>query len=92
VVFFYWALELFQLCIIFLLGFGIASTVYYLSIGFWNKLSFHNFIGGEKRKAKNTTLLNEFQNPIEKYHTVETIPKPNRKNNTLLKQFQNPIE
>jgi uncharacterized 2Fe-2S/4Fe-4S cluster protein (DUF4445 family) len=50
-------------------------------------------------------LWEQFQNPIEKYHTVGTIPKSNRKiphcgnnskiqwkNTTLSEQFQNTIE
>ena len=36
VVFFYWILELFLQCGIFLLDFGIVPTVWYFSIGFWN--------------------------------------------------------
>jgi len=47
-----------------------------------------------KNKTKNTTLLEQYQNLIEKYHTVGTIPKSNRKtkNTTLLEQYQNLIE
>jgi len=36
VVFFYWILELFRQCGIFLLDFGTVPTVLYFSIGFWN--------------------------------------------------------
>jgi hypothetical protein len=36
VVFYYWMLELFQQCCIFLLDFGTVPTVLYFSIGFWN--------------------------------------------------------
>jgi hypothetical protein len=35
--------------------------------------------------------LEQFQNPIEKYNTVGTVPKSNRKI-LLLEQFQNPIK
>ena len=30
-------------------------------------------------KNKNTTLSEQFQNPIEKYRSVGTVPKSNRK-------------
>jgi hypothetical protein len=33
----------------------------------------------EKEKTKNTTLSEQVQNLIEKYHTVRTGPKSNRK-------------
>jgi predicted LPLAT superfamily acyltransferase len=38
--------------------------------------------------------LEQYQNLIEKYHTVGTVPKSNRKtkNTTLLEQYQNLIE
>jgi hypothetical protein len=36
VVFFYWILELFQQCCIFLFDFGTVPTVLYFSIGFWS--------------------------------------------------------
>jgi hypothetical protein len=36
VVFFYWILELFQQCCIFLLDVGTVPTVLYFSIGFWS--------------------------------------------------------
>jgi hypothetical protein len=36
VVFFYWILELFRQCGIFLLDFGTVPTVLYFSIGFWS--------------------------------------------------------
>jgi hypothetical protein len=65
-------LELFQQCCIFLLDFGAVPTVLYFSIGFWNcsnSVVFFYWI----------LLLEQFQNPIEKYNTVGTVPKSNRK-------------
>jgi hypothetical protein len=81
VVFFYWILELFPQCGIFLLDFGIVPTVWYFSIGFWNcSHSVVHTVGtitksnrkiphcgnNSKIQWKNTTLSEQFQNPIEK--------------------------
>jgi len=44
------------------------------------------------KNKKYHTASEQFQIPIEKYHTVATVPKSNSKNTTLSEQFQNPIE
>jgi hypothetical protein len=41
VVFFYWILELFPQCCIFLLDVGTVPTVLYFSIGFWNCFNYN---------------------------------------------------
>jgi len=60
---------------------------------------YHNVgaVPESNRKTKNTTMSEQFQNPIEKqkkYHNVLAVPESNRKtkNTTLSEQFQNPIE
>jgi hypothetical protein len=53
------------------LDFGTVPTVLYFSVGFWNcsnSVVFFYWI-----------LELQLQNPIEKYHTVGTVPKSNRK-------------
>jgi hypothetical protein len=65
VVFFYWILELFQKCGIFLLDFRTVPTVLYFSIGFWS--------------CSNSVVFFYWILSIEKYNTVGTAPKSNRK-------------
>jgi hypothetical protein len=76
VVFFYWILGLFQQCCILLLDFGTVPTVWYFPIGFWscsNSVVFFYWI------LELFQQCGIYQNPIVKYHTVETVPKSNRK-------------
>jgi hypothetical protein len=85
VVFFYWILELFQQCGILLLDVGTVPTVLYFSIGVWscsNSVVFFYWILVLFQQCGIllfTTLLEKFQNPIEKYNTVGTVPTSNSK-------------